>query len=54
MFDSVLIEHPDTVPEPVNNKAGQVVYFEVLELQPIILSVSFMRNFTPPEDDAQK
>ncbi|KLO14457.1 hypothetical protein SCHPADRAFT_996578 [Schizopora paradoxa] len=52
--ENVLIEHPDTVPEPVSNKAGQVVYFEVLELQPIILSVSFMRNFTPPEDDAQK
>jgi len=41
---SVLIQHPDAIPEPNNNSAGQDLYFEVLELQPIKLSLSFMRT----------
>ncbi|KAF8591826.1 vacuolar protein sorting-associated protein 13 [Ramaria rubella] len=39
---SVLIEHPVDIPEPVGTKGGQSIYFEVLELQPIELVVSFM------------
>lgn len=41
---SVLIQHPDVIPEPDRNKMGQELYFEVLELQPIKLSLSFMRT----------
>jgi len=41
---SVLIQHADGIPEPSNNSAGQDLYFEVLELQPIKLSLSFMRT----------
>ena len=37
-------EHPTDVPEPDISKTGQDVYFEVLEFQPVILSVSFVRN----------
>ncbi|KAJ7597035.1 vacuolar protein sorting-associated protein 13 [Mycena floridula] len=42
--EDVLIQHPDEIPEPVAAKAGQDLYFEVLELQPIRLSLSFMRT----------
>ncbi|KDR84988.1 hypothetical protein GALMADRAFT_233521 [Galerina marginata CBS 339.88] len=40
----VLIQHPDGIPEPCTNAVGQDLYFEVLELQPIKLSLSFMRT----------
>jgi hypothetical protein len=41
---SLLIQYPDAVPEPQPQQAGQDLYFEVLELQPIRLSLSFMRT----------
>lgn len=41
---SVLIQHPEEIPEPQPTAAGQDLYFEVLELQPIKLSLSFMRT----------
>ena len=41
---SVLIEHPDDIPEPKETAPGQHLYFEVLELQPISLQLSFMRT----------
>jgi hypothetical protein len=41
---SVLIENPDVTPEPRPQQAGQDLYFEVLELQPIRLALSFMRT----------
>ncbi|KAF8873711.1 vacuolar protein sorting-associated protein 13 [Gymnopilus junonius] len=40
----VLIQHADDIPEPDADAVGQVLYFEVLELQPIKLSLSFMRT----------
>ncbi|KAJ8463158.1 hypothetical protein ONZ45_g17681 [Pleurotus djamor] len=40
----VLIKDPDDIPEPQEVAVGQVLYFEVLELQPIKLSLSFMRT----------
>lgn len=42
--DSVLIQHPEDIPEPQKTAAGQDLYFEVLELQPIRLTLSFMRT----------
>ncbi|KAJ8084002.1 Vacuolar protein sorting-associated protein 13 [Marasmius tenuissimus] len=39
----VLIEYPEEIPEPKPTNVGQNIYFEVLELQPIKLSLSFMR-----------
>jgi len=39
-----LIQHPQEIPEPRTNSVGQDLYFEVLELQPIKLSLSFMRT----------
>lgn len=42
--NSVLIQHPEEIPEPQAVAAGQDLYFEVLELQPIKLSLSFMRT----------
>lgn len=41
---SVLIQHGEDIPEPQETAAGQALYFEVLELQPIKLSLSFMRT----------
>ena len=41
---SILLEHPEDVPEPQGTTSGQDLYFEVLELQPIKLSISFMRT----------
>ena len=41
--EDILIEHPDDIPEPEDIGAGLTYYFEVLELQPIRLSLSFMR-----------
>ncbi|THV04954.1 vacuolar protein sorting-associated protein 13 [Dendrothele bispora CBS 962.96] len=40
----VLIEHPEDIPEPKEAAAGRDLYFEVLELQPIKLFISFMRT----------
>ncbi|KAG7099216.1 hypothetical protein E1B28_001083 [Marasmius oreades] len=40
----VLIEHADEIPEPKPLDPGQNIYFEVLELQPIKLLLSFMRT----------
>lgn len=40
---SVLIQHPNDIPEP-DDGTGEHLYFEVLELQPIKLSLSFMRT----------
>ncbi|KAG8691548.1 hypothetical protein FRC11_001538 [Ceratobasidium sp. 423] len=41
----VFTEHPAEIPEPQNlNQGGQDLYFEVLELQPTELSLSFMRS----------
>ncbi|KAI0068196.1 hypothetical protein BV25DRAFT_1793389 [Artomyces pyxidatus] len=40
----VLIEHAEDIPEPEDTSSGQDLYFEVIELQPIRLSLSFMRT----------
>ncbi|KAL4070939.1 vacuolar protein sorting-associated protein 13 [Scleroderma citrinum] len=42
--EDVLIQHPDEIPEPQTTVSGQEVYFEVLELQPIQLTLSFTRT----------
>ncbi|GLB36151.1 putative vacuolar protein sorting-associated protein [Lyophyllum shimeji] len=42
--EHVLLQNIDTIPEPVDKPAGQELYFEILELQPIKLSLSFMRT----------
>lgn len=45
MRPSVLILNAGEIPEPSGTPVeGQDIYFEVLELQPIQLSVSFMRT----------
>jgi hypothetical protein len=43
-FESVLLQNIDIIPEPADISTGQDLYFEVLELQPIKLSLSFMRT----------
>jgi vacuolar protein sorting-associated protein 13A/C len=50
---SVFTEHPVDIPEPTDlNQGGQDLYFEVLELQPTELSLSFMRSaHTNAEED---
>ncbi|KAH9849745.1 vacuolar protein sorting-associated protein 13 [Lenzites betulinus] len=40
----VLLAFPEDIPEPQATARGQDLYFEVLELQPIRLSISFMRT----------
>ncbi|PPQ80804.1 hypothetical protein CVT25_001929 [Psilocybe cyanescens] len=40
----VLILNADGIPEPSTEIVGQDLYFEILELQPIKLSLSFMRT----------
>ncbi|KAF5375265.1 hypothetical protein D9758_000284 [Tetrapyrgos nigripes] len=40
----VLIAYPEEIPEPKEIAAGRDLYFEVLELQPIKLFISFMRT----------
>lgn len=48
---SVLIEQSENNPPDLTaSKQGEDVYFEVLELQPIILSVSFVRNISQSDD----
>ncbi|KAL5518944.1 VPS13 [Sanghuangporus vaninii] len=49
--ENVLIRDADKIPEPSPPEPGQDVYFEVLELQPIILSVSFVRNTAVSDDN---
>lgn len=44
LFPSVLIQHPETIPDPQPTAPGQDVYFEVLQLHPIQLTLSFMRT----------
>jgi vacuolar protein sorting-associated protein 13A/C len=43
-FRSILVQNPEEIPEPKDTAVGQDLYFEVLELQPIKLSLSFMRT----------
>lgn len=47
---STFAEHPVDIPEQSAVKGGQDLYFEVLELQPIIVSVSFVWNITTNDD----
>ncbi|KAI0756975.1 vacuolar protein sorting-associated protein 13 [Daedaleopsis nitida] len=42
--EDILLEAPEEIPEPRAATRGQDLYFEVLELQPIKLSISFMRT----------
>ncbi|KIY71623.1 vacuolar protein sorting-associated protein 13 [Cylindrobasidium torrendii FP15055 ss-10] len=42
--EDVLIQYPGEIPEPQNTTGGADIYFEVLELQPIKLFLSFMRT----------
>ena len=41
---SVLITQPGDIVEPEATIGGEELYFEVLELQPIKLAISFMRT----------
>lgn len=41
-FRDILIAHPVDIPEPSSTAEGQYVYFELLDLQPIKLVLSFM------------
>lgn len=41
---SVLIQNEGEIQEPKETPVGEDLYFEVLELQPIKLSLSFMRT----------
>jgi vacuolar protein sorting-associated protein 13A/C len=43
-FSSLLIQNPEEILEPKDTAVGEDLYFEVLELQPIQLSLSFMRT----------
>lgn len=40
----ILIQNTEVISEPGDTSSGQDVYFEVFELQPIQLSISFMRT----------
>jgi len=44
---SVLIAHPVEISEPEDIPSERNLYFEVLELQPISLSLSFERTERP-------
>ena len=44
LFPSILIQHPEVIPDPQPTAPGRDVYFEVLQLQPIQLTLSFMRT----------
>ena len=43
-FQSILIQHPEIIPDPQPTAPGQDVYFEVFQLHPIQLILSFMRT----------
>ncbi|KAF8846387.1 vacuolar protein sorting-associated protein 13 [Paxillus ammoniavirescens] len=49
--EDVLIQHPEDIPEPQPTAPGQDVYFEVLQLHPIQLSLSFMRTERVSSED---
>jgi vacuolar protein sorting-associated protein 13A/C len=52
---SVFTEHPVDIPEPTDlNQGGQDLYFEVLELQPTELSLSFMRSAHTNVEESEK
>ncbi|KAI0932190.1 hypothetical protein AcW2_000882 [Taiwanofungus camphoratus] len=42
--EDILVQQPDEIVEPQGTSSGEELYFEVLELQPIRLSISFMRT----------
>lgn len=42
--EDILVQYPNEIPEPQSTAAGRAVYFEVLELQPIQLTLSFTRT----------
>lgn len=44
IFRSVLIQNEGEILDPKDTAVGEDLYFEVLELQPIKLSLSFMRT----------
>lgn len=48
---SILILAPEEIPEPGPTSLGENLYFEVLELQPIKLSISFMRTERVSSDE---
>ncbi|KAG9102497.1 hypothetical protein FRC06_001944 [Ceratobasidium sp. 370] len=51
----VFTEHPTEIPEPTTlNQGGQDLYFEVLELQPTELSLSFMRSAHTNVEESDK
>jgi len=51
----VFTEHPVEIPEPTNlNQGGQDLYFEVLELQPTELSLSFVRSAHTNVEESDK
>ncbi|KAF9229286.1 vacuolar protein sorting-associated protein 13 [Gyrodon lividus] len=49
--EDVLIQHPEDIPEPQPIAPGQDVYFEVLQLHPIQLTLSFMRTERVSNED---
>lgn len=44
LFPSILIQYPEIIPDPQPTPPGRDVYFEVLQLHPIQLTLSFMRT----------
>ncbi|CCL98963.1 uncharacterized protein FIBRA_00971 [Fibroporia radiculosa] len=50
--EDILIQCPGEIPEPQALSSGQELYFEVLELQPIKLSISFMRTERSTTEDS--
>ncbi|KAG6842210.1 hypothetical protein C0991_000180 [Blastosporella zonata] len=42
--EDILVQNMDSISEPIDDSVGQELYFEILELQPIKLSLSFMRT----------
>lgn len=49
--NSVLLQYAEEIPEPQDVAVGEDFYFEVLELQPIKLSLSFMRTERVSSDE---
>lgn len=41
---SVLIEHPNDIPETDITSGNADIFFEILQLQPVSLEISFMRT----------
>ncbi|KAG9314367.1 hypothetical protein JVU11DRAFT_5161 [Chiua virens] len=42
--EDILVQYPETIPDPRPTAPGRDVYFEILQLQPIQLTLSFMRT----------